>query len=304
MSFHAAEIRLFRSLGDSARAGLSPASTLARLAEQEGEGDLREMARRLEEGGTLSEAMRAFPRRFPRWQTELIAASEAAGRLDTAFYAVAESLEVSRRFWLGLAPKAAYPLLLLHFTPFAVYSMTLGLEGVGPYLFKVVLFLLPFYLLGGAAWWLLRSPDAEARLRRLPFARGWMKARFCRMLALLMRAGLNFPKALELALEAAGLSAGRSLDSALGGAGFAETLGSLGLFAPTELDAFKTGELAGAYDRQLDVVASLTEERNEALLRTLAALLPPVIFIVVALFIASMILRFYSRLFTGAMPGF
>jgi type II secretory pathway component PulF len=127
------------------------------------------------------------------------------------------------------------------------------------------------------------------------------------MLALLMRAGLPYPRALELSIDAAGLEgvkARSAVSSALAGASFSETLGTLGIFAPTEMDALRTGELAGAYDRQLSTLATMTEERNEALLNTLAAILPPAIFIVVALAIAVMILRFYSRMFTGIMPGF
>ena len=97
----------------------------------------------LEAGNPFSVLMRERPEAFPPWQTEIVAAAEAAGRLDKAFDAVASALEESRAFWLALLPKLIYPLILIHFAPVALNISTLILRGPLPFLGKVLGPLLP-----------------------------------------------------------------------------------------------------------------------------------------------------------------
>jgi type II secretory pathway component PulF len=303
--FHSREILLWRALADSARAGLSPQATLALLRKRGGlDASWAAFSAKLERGLPVSEALRAHPEAFPAWQTELAAAAEATGRLDEAFDAVALALEQSRSFWLSLLPRLAYPAFLLHFAPAALFAPTLVTCGPAAFLGRVAGLLAPLYLAGFLAWFLLRGPAAMRALKGMPLVSGWAASRFCSMLALLLRAGVAFPRSIELAAAAAGMEAGdarlrSSLGRCLRGDSFVDCLRPLEFLEAGELDALLAAEFAGEYDRELDRVARSLRERNEAVLRSLPALIAPLVYLAVALGVGIMVVRFYGGLFSS-----
>ncbi len=303
--FHSDQIRLFRGLSDSVKAGIPPAGALRGLCTEGGGGDALEgLARGLDAGHPFSVLMRERPEAFPAWQTEIVAAAEAAGRLDKAFDALASSLEESRAFWLALVPKLIYPLILVHFAPVALNISTLILRGPLPFLGEVLGPLLPLYLAAGALAYAAKQPGSGVWLRRLPLASGWLKSRFCSFLSLLIRAGISPSRALELAAMAAGMPEDEArlraaVRKAETGEPFLESLRVLELFRGGELDSLRAGETAGKLDEQLSLLARMSDQRNQAVLQAALAAVPPVIFIFVGLAIAWGILGFYGNLSSG-----
>ena len=273
-----------------------------------GDSDAAAMIPELDGGASLSEAMRRRPDRFPAWQAEVVAVGEATGRLDQVLDAVAGALEVRRAFLLAVVPKLAYPLLIINFAPFAVYSYTIGTDGVGPYLLHAASTLVPFYMLAGAAFWLYRraGPGAAA-LRRLPLGASFIKSSFAANLSALVGAGVAFPRALELAGAASGLDPGEpELAAALGaaarGASALGCLRALRLFDIEELGQLEAAETAGMLERELARVAGMCRERNQAALESAAALLGPAVMVLVGLWVAFKLAGFYKGIFT--MPRF
>jgi len=294
------KIRLYRALANAAAAGIGPARILRTTASREKDPELEAMAREIESGTMISDAMRRRPEKFPLWQTAVVAAGEASGQLDRTFTLIADSLERSRSFWMSLLPKAAYPVLLITFAPFALHSGMIMTQGAGAYLFKVVLSLLPVYALGYAVYLgfdrLKNRPDL---LVRIPLAGGILRGNLAHYLGLLVSAGLSFGEAISLASRAAGLPEDHAGLAATRekwktGATAREILAALSMFEPDELDLLETGELSGKLDKELHHLSETIHARNEAALQTFLYIAPAVLLILVGLLMVYKLIGFYG----------
>jgi len=293
-------IRLYRALVNACQSGYPAARALRTFAAREGDARLAAMAADIESGRSFSDSMRKLPDFFPSWQAEIVAVGETSGRLDKSFGLIAESLEAVRGFWLKLLPKLAYPLLIIHFAPFAFHVNLVFSSGWTAYLLKAAWTLLPFYAAAAAIWWLAGWVKSRpALLVHVPLAGGFIRGRFAHYLALLVAAGVSFSKALALASRAAGLPDDHpGLQAALGrcaaGGSVLESLRDLGLFRPEELDAIEVGESTGKLDRELDHLASAVKQRNEATLATILYLAPALAILIVGLLLARQLMGFYG----------
>lgn len=294
------EIRLYRALANAAAAGIQPARILRTTASREKDSEMEAMAREIERGTMISDAMRRRPEKFPLWQTEIVAAGEAGGEPDRTFTLIADSLERSRSFWMSLLPKAAYPVLLITFAPFALYSGMIMAQGAGAYIFQVLQILLPVYALGYAAYLgfdrLKNRPDL---LVRIPLAGGILRGSMAHYLGLLISAGLSLGEAIPLAGRAAGLPEDHAgLAAAIKkwktGSTARDILAELSIFEPEELDLMETGEISGKLDKELRHLSETIHARNEAALQTFLYIAPAVLLILVGLFMAYKMIGFYS----------
>jgi type II secretory pathway component PulF len=293
-------IRLYRALANACQSGYPAPRALRTFAAREGDERLAAMAAGIEAGKSFSDSMRGLPDLFPSWQVEVVAVGETSGRLDKSFGIIAESLEAARSFWLKLLPKLAYPLLILHFAPFAFHVSLVFSSGWTVYLLKVAWSLAPLYAAGAGVWWLASWVKARpGLLPYVPLAGGFIRGRFAHYLALLVEAGVSFSKALTLASRAAGLPEDHpglraALDRCAAGGSVLEGLRDLGLFRPEELDAIDVGEATGKLDRELDHLASAVRERNEAALATILYLAPALAILIVGLLLARRLMAFYD----------
>lgn len=294
------QIRLYRALANATNAGISPARILRTAAAREKDPELEAMAVEIERGTSISDAMRRRPETFPLWQTEVVAAGESSGEPDRTFALIADSLERSRGFWMSLLPKAAYPVLLITFAPFALHSGMIMTQGAGAYLLKVVRILLPVYALGyGAYLGFGRLKNRPELLTRIPLAGGILRGSLAHYLGLLVSAGLSLGEAVPLAGRAAGLAKDHAgLAAAIEiwktGATAREILAELSLFEPEELDLIETGEMSGKLDQELSHLSETISARNEAALQTFLYIAPAVLLIIVGLLIAYKLVGFYS----------
>ncbi|MFA5138004.1 MAG: type II secretion system F family protein [Elusimicrobiota bacterium] len=298
-------IRLFRSLGNACQAGVPLSRALRTFSNRESDSCLARLAEEVESGSSLADAMRKRPGVFPLWQTEAVAVGETSGRLEKVCASIAETLEERRKFWLGVLPKLAYPLFLVHFAPFALRVRTAFTSGMTPYLAEVALTLVPIY--AGIAL-LLYLPRLLARmpnlLRWTPIYCSIVGQDFARFLSMLVASGLGFPRAVSLAARAAGLAEEdpglqESLLRAEKGMSACETLQPLRLFTDEEMDCLEAGEASGKLERELEHLAFMTGERNRAALETALQMLPTVIFVLVGLYIGWSIIHFYSGIISS-----
>jgi type II secretory pathway component PulF len=109
--------------------------------------------------------------------------------------------------------------------------------------------------------------------------RALTKQQYCSHLSALIRAGVPLPKSLRLAADAARLEgeAGAFVE----GQAIAERLGRVGLFDASELSQLQVAELSGELDKELAHVAKQAREAWQAGLGTVAALLPPILLVLV-----------------------
>jgi type II secretory pathway component PulF len=275
-------IQLFRSLANSMKAGVSALKAVELLAAGSSGSEqsaLLELRDRLRSGETLSQGLRRSPGVFPRWQAEMAAVGEATGRLDEALTAIADLLEENRAFLLGLLPSLAYPALLIHIAPVLLFAPQAFTAGTGAYVRSVASFLAALYLGAAALFFSFRLVWDHPTLRRfIPLKGALTKHQFCSHLSALIKSGVAFPRALELAADASGLDSGNPVRSRfVEGQGLAERLGKAGLFDAQELSQLQVAELSGDIDRELAHVGEQAKSSWQAGLRTVSSLLPPIV---------------------------
>lgn len=288
-------IHFYRSLADSAKSGLSSLRALELTATYTNFltiETLEGLRRQVQGGFAFSRAMRTYPDDFPSWQTEIVGVGETTGRMDAAFASIAESLEEQRSFILDMLPGLLYPLFLLHVAPFMLNATIYVNEGLAPYLWSVFLFLLWFYLPAGALTYVCAT--GKVQLRSLPFLSALAKVRFNRFLCAMMKAGVPFLKALDVAARAAGVPAKGPPPPE--GASVVEHLRNYGIFSPEDLSHIANAELSGRISEALDRLSQEARKTWQAALKSIATMLPPLLYLIIALGLAYRIV--------GALRGY
>ncbi|MBU2574218.1 MAG: type II secretion system F family protein [Elusimicrobia bacterium] len=292
-------INFYRLLADSARSGLSPLRALEMLAADRpfpSAATLEGLRRQVQGGFTFSRAMRTYPDDFPSWQTEIVGVGETTGRLDTAFGSVADALEEQRSFILSMLPGLLYPLFLLHLAPFLLNAPVAINQGLAPYLLLVFRFLLWFYIPAGAL--VLACSQGFVPLRSLPLLSALSKMRFNHFLSAMLKAGVPFLKALEVAARAADVPAKGPRPAS--GAGVLEHLRNYDIFSPDDLSYIGSAELSGRLGETLDRLAEQARQKWQAILKSISTILPPVFYLAIALGLAY---RIFNTLHGYAIPS-
>lgn len=291
-------IHFYRSLADSARSGLTSLRALEQIAAYNtllAPATLDGLRRQVQGGFTFSRAMRTYPDAFPSWEAEIVGVGETTGRMDAAFGSIAGSLEEQRSFILGMLPGLAYPLFLLHAAAFLLNGTVYMDRGLGPFLWSVFAFLLWFYIPAGALVYM--HAKGLVKLRSLPFLSALSKARFSQFLCAMLKAGVPLLKALDAASRAAGVPPKGTQPSE--GAGITERLKIYAVYSPEELSHITNAEVTGRIGEALERLSEEARQSWQAALKSIAAILPPVFYIIIALGLAYRIvsaLRGYTNI--------
>jgi type II secretory pathway component PulF len=261
---------------------------------------LEQVEAALREGRTLDEAVASAPGVFPPYYECMLKAGGASGNLPAMLSAVARNTEGIRRARRALIEALAYPLTIV----LMALALAAGLLGV----------LMPFYremsaargfespglglvlrvfeshatrvglgagavaLAVGGVWFLRRTLPGERVLRAIPLVgrirHHLMMARLLGALGVLLRAGVPLPRALPVALGAAG---SRELDRAaerlLAGSTEGQGLGEVLARAPgisSEVASFlamaeRSGEAPHATLKVADLLGEQALQESEAL---------------------------------------
>jgi len=290
-------IEFFRSMSNAAGSGVPLTRAVTILGKGRppmARNELDSIRERLEAGEPISSAMAALPSQFPGWQTEIVRIGEATGRLDASFKTVAELLEERRAFALDLLSGLSYPLFLIHAAPLLIYGSliaagnTIGFAlGVGRFLLGFYVPAIGFYLMWKQGW---------LPFRRLPLVSAMNRAQFCFYLSSLIHAAVPVRKALELSAEAAGIRIDASETS---GETVTARLGRLSIFSEEELARIEVAEESGKLDDDLARLAAQAREKWKATLKAAAAVLPPLVYLVVGIVIALRVVAFYNDYFAA-----
>lgn len=182
---------------------------------------LRETLPVLQRGGTLAEGLAAYPQVFPAGVVGMVRVGEITGNLDEVALDLAGDYHAEQRIWWMLLIPRIYFLLVLVLAclvpsfPMIVQAPDI-MAGLRLWVAHVAAQVVPWmavglgvYLVYRVVWnlpWVLRVRDIPAYA--LPIWRGltvrYGLYRFFRALELSVRAGVDFPTALESAAEAAG----------------------------------------------------------------------------------------------------
>jgi general secretion pathway protein F len=328
---------LTRQLATLVRAGLPMDEALAALTEQSEAAKLRgvvlALRSRVMEGQTLSAAMAEFPDSFPEIFRASVAAGEHSGRLDAVLERLADLAERRDSLRRRLLAALSYPILLTlvalavvaglmaHVVP-EVVGVFAGMGQALPWPTRSLLAISDFLrtfgawlllaagllLLGGPL--MLRRPALRARwqatLLRLPLVGRLLRtaesARLTRTLAVLTAAAVPLLEALRLAAQGITLlplreALVRAAQRVREGVPFARALAAGAVFPPIVLRLVASGEKSGRLDEMLERAAEQQEGELDAALAVVAAVLGPLVILLVGALVLFIVLAVLLPIF-------
>jgi type IV pilus assembly protein PilC len=313
----------FRSFATLIRAGVSVARSLQVAIAQCSDNRLREALRavlaEIENGRSVSFALRQHPREFAPLYVAMVEAGETGGLLDDVLDRVATMLERDQALRKKLSASLAYPLIVLCaaiglvFFLLATIVPTFGRmfaqlnvplpastrfliaigNLVGQPVFVASLIVLAIGL--PLAFLVIRQDSQAAaqfdRLRlRIPLLgtvhRKSVIARLMRTLGSLLRSGVDVLRSIDVVAPVAGNAAYaqalRNLHAALrDGESMADELEKSGLFEPMVLQMVRVGEETGSLDSMLLKTADYYETDVEATMATISSTIEPILILAV-----------------------
>jgi len=323
-----------RQLATLIAAGIPLVEALRALSDQLERQELRrvfsEVSDRVNEGTTLADSMRHYPKIFPRLYINMIAAGEASGSLDLVLDRLASLLESQADLRRKLLAASAYPTLMLLLC-FAVVILLLAFvvpeitaifeerKAVLPLPTRIVIALSGF----AQSYWLFiiiagiatavavhyygqttagRKKLDQLKLRLPLYGPTLTKvstSRFARTLATLLSSGVELLKALGIVKNIIGNvvfeeAIEQSSEGVKAGKNFAKELERSGVFPKMLIHMVAVGERTGQLEQMLDRAAHSYESEVDALVSGLTKILEPILILVmggiVAMILASVML--------------
>lgn len=315
-------LAVYRQIASAIQAGMPIKETLGMLSREARNPKLRTLLRALEtevaEGVQLSDAMALYPAIFPRVHVAVVRAGEESERLATILNELAEQAETLANMNRRFASALVYPvvvggfaLLLLNFAlafvvpKFRDLFLDLGIRSL-PWATQVVFFIGRFIapatvlLLGAVmllvALILVQRRAASGRLLldtwklRIPLVGQIVEkaalARFAGTLGLLLDAGIELPRALDIAAASAGNGAIELVLRNVAveverGSTLSDSIDANQAMPPTIAWQIGAAEEGGALPESLVRVGKLYAAQVDSLVTALAGFIEPILIIVV-----------------------
>jgi type IV pilus assembly protein PilC len=288
----------------------------------------------VESGSNLADAMRKHPKVFSDLYTNMVAAGEAGGILDTILQRLATYIEKSVKLNGQVKSAMIYPVAVISIAcivvavilwkvipVFASLFASLGAELPLPT--RVVIALSNFL---ADFWWLIGLSIAaliygikkyhatykgkrvlDGLLLRMPvlgmLLRKIAVARFCRTLSTLTSSGVPILDGLTITARTAGnaiiedaiMATRKSVEE---GKTISEPLGDTEVFPPMVVQMIAVGEQTGALDTMLSKIADFYEEEVDVAVAGLMKLLEPVLIAFLGVAIGGIVIAMYMPMFS------
>ncbi len=287
----------------------------------------------VENGQSLADAMRKHPKTFDPLFTNMVAAGEAGGILDTILKRLATYIEKAVRLKGQVKSAMVYPVAVIVIATlvvaailwkviptFAAMFSSMGAElplptrvviamsnGLVRYGWVLIIIL-------GAAGWAFRQYYATERGRlavdgltlKLPILGVIMQkiavARFCRTLSTLISSGVPILDGLEITAHTSGnavieqaiLSTRKSIE---GGNTIAAPLRESDVFPGMVVQMIGVGETTGALDAMLTKIADFYEEEVDTAVAGMLTLLEPVMIAFLGVVVGGIVIAMYMPIF-------
>jgi type IV pilus assembly protein PilC len=287
----------------------------------------------VESGASLADAMRKHPKTFDSLFTNMIAAGEAGGILDTILKRMATYIEKSVKLSGQVKSAMIYPVAIIVIAGLVVgvilwkviptfAELFSGLGADLPLPTRIVISLsdnlvryFPFLAVGGAgSAYGFRTYYATPAGRRvidktvlvMPILGNIMKkiavARFCRTLSTLISSGVPILDGLEITARTAGNSVVEDAimvtrTSIERGETIAAPLKETGVFPPMVAQMIGVGEATGALDTMLAKIADFYEEEVDVAVAGLLTLLEPIMIAVLGVVVGGIVIAMYLPIF-------
>lgn len=318
-------------------AGLPLVQCLDILGKQESHKALASIILRTREdvegGASLADAMRKHPRAFDALYTNMVAAGEAGGILDTILKRLATYIEKNVRLKAQVKSAMIYPVAVMVIAAVVVAvilwkviptfaALFAGLGAQLPLPTRIVIWLsnrfvtfMPFAIGGAiAGTFVFRQYYAthngrrvvDGLLLRLPvlgiILRKVAVARFCRTLSTLLSSGVPILDGLEITAKTAGNAViedavMHTRSSIERGETVSAPLASTKVFPPMVTQMINVGETTGALDMMLSKIADFYEEEVDTAVAGLLTLLEPIMIAFLGVVVGGIVISMYLPIF-------
>jgi len=287
----------------------------------------------LVDGRSFSQALRDFPRIFPPIYVNLVAAGEASGALPDILSRLVEHLMQAKNLRDSVQQALIYPMFL---ALAGVALITLFITFMVPQLVGFMsqnggALPLPTRILLGVNqaitnyWWLALAIAVGGVIAFRAFVRSdegriaWDRfrlmipgygrvirhryyAQFSRTLGTLMENGVPLLRAIDLVTEIAG---NRYLEvkmvevrrAVIDGATLSTALTAQQLFPDLFTDMMAVGEQTGHFSQTMQTIADVYERELDRTVKTISALIPPVIIVLIAIVVGFVVYSILSAVF-------
>jgi type IV pilus assembly protein PilC len=287
----------------------------------------------VEGGASLADAMRKHPKAFDDLFTNMIAAGEAGGILDTILKRLALYIEKNVKLKAQVKGAMVYPVSVLSIAgiviavilwkvipTFAAMFAGLGAELPLPTRFVIALSHwlvrgMPFFVVGvillvvGFRRYyatyggrrvvdkiILKAPIFGTLMQKIAVAR------FCRTLSTLISSGVPILDGLEITARTAGnaivedaiMFVRKGVESGLT---LAQPLKDTGVFPPMVVQMVGVGEQTGALDAMLSKIADFYEDEVDQAVANLLTLMEPIMILFLGISVGGIIIAMYLPLF-------
>ena len=287
----------------------------------------------VESGASLADAMKKHPKTFDSLFTNMIAAGEAGGILDTILKRLATYIEKNVKLKGQVKSAMIYPVAIVIIAGLVVgvilwkviptfANLFAGLGAQLPLPTRVVIALSnnlvrfgPFLIAGiGALSYAFKSYYATSNGRRaidrivlkLPILGILMRkiavARFCRTLSTLLASGVSILEALDITAKTAGNAIVEDAiqvtrTSIERGETIARPLKDTAVFPPMVVQMIGVGEATGALDTMLGKIADFYEEEVDVAVAGLLTLLEPIMIALLGGTVGGIVIAMYMPIF-------
>jgi type IV pilus assembly protein PilC len=288
----------------------------------------------VESGSNLADAMRKHPKIFSDLFTNMVAAGEAGGILDTILQRLATYIEKSVKLNGQVKSAMIYPVAVISIAVIVVMvilwkvipvfaALFKGLGAELPLPTRVVISLSNFI---ADFWWLIiivvvggiyairryretykGKRVTDSILLRVPvlgmLLRKIAVARFCRTLATLTSSGVPILDGLTITAKTAGnsivedaiMATRKSVEE---GKTISEPLGDTDVFPSMVVQMIAVGEQTGALDTMLSKIADFYEEEVDTAVAGLMKLLEPILIAFLGVAIGGIVIAMYMPMFS------
>ena len=287
----------------------------------------------VESGSNLADSMRKHPKIFNDLYTNMVAAGEAGGILDTILQRLAVYIEKAVKLNSQVKSAMIYPVAVISIACIVVMIILWKVIPVFAALFKglgaelpmptQIVIALSNFIAG--YWWLiaivvgasiysirkyhstykgkrvidgilLKAPILGMLLRKIAVAR------FCRTLATLTASGVPILDGLQITARTAGnsiiedaiMATRKSVEE---GKTISEPLGDTDVFPPMVVQMIAVGEQTGALDTMLSKIADFYEDEVDIAVAGLMKLLEPVLIAFLGVAIGGIVIAMYMPMF-------
>ena len=287
----------------------------------------------VESGMSLADAMKKHPKTFDPLFTNMIAAGEAGGILDTILKRLATYIEKSVKLKGQVKSAMIYPVAVIVIAALVVgvilwkviptfASLFAGLGAQLPLPTRIVIALsnglvqfMPFIIVGiiafvfGFRTWYGTAAGrkiVDASVLKMPVLGSLMRkiavARFCRTLSTLLASGVSILEALDITARTAGnaivedaiLLTRKSIE---GGDTIAAPLKETNVFPAMVVQMIGVGEATGALDTMLQKIADFYEEEVDVAVAGLLTLLEPIMIAFLGGVVGGIVIAMYMPIF-------